>query len=202
MEAPDGARERRADEPLLGVGIVQPADLERHHALLAQVDRLLQRPLLEIPEVEPASVAALAHVLEVEAGLVGVRLGELARDERVLPRLVPEVVVERRPLAAVLPAALDLERLRVDHGEPTGAVAFGVAEHRHDDVLARHAVDRVRTGVAGLAHDLLGLDHLLDRGLRGSSATLRMWTREERKPGTIRCERSGPWQAEEQRFQP
>ena len=28
------------------------------------------------------------------------------------------------------------------------------------------------------------------------------WTREERKPGTIRCERSGPWQADEQRFQP
>ena len=26
--------------------------------------------------------------------------------------------------------------------------------------------------------------------------------REERKPGTIRCERSGPWQAELQRFQP
>ena len=29
-----------------------------------------------------------------------------------------------------------------------------------------------------------------------------MWIREERKPGTIRCERSGPWQAELQRFQP
>ena len=29
-----------------------------------------------------------------------------------------------------------------------------------------------------------------------------MWMREERKPGTIRCERSGPWQADEQRFQP
>ena len=29
-----------------------------------------------------------------------------------------------------------------------------------------------------------------------------MWIREERKPGTIRCERSGPWQADEQRFQP
>ena len=26
--------------------------------------------------------------------------------------------------------------------------------------------------------------------------------REDRKPGTIRCERSGPWQADEQRFQP
>ncbi len=40
------------------------------------------------------------------------------------------------------------------------------------------------------------------RGRRGSSATLTTWIREERKPGTIRCERSGPWQAELQRFQP
>ena len=39
-------------------------------------------------------------------------------------------------------------------------------------------------------------------GLRGSSSTLTMWTRDERNPGTIRCERSGPWQADEQRFQP
>jgi hypothetical protein len=29
-------------------------------------------------------------------------------------------------------------------------------------------------------------------GRRGSSATLSTWTREERKPGMIRCERSGP----------
>jgi hypothetical protein len=40
------------------------------------------------------------------------------------------------------------------------------------------------------------------RGLRGSSPTLMTWMREERNPGTIRCERSGPWQAELQRFQP
>ena len=39
-------------------------------------------------------------------------------------------------------------------------------------------------------------------GRRGSSATLRTCTRDERKPGMIRCERSGPWQADEQRFQP
>ena len=39
-------------------------------------------------------------------------------------------------------------------------------------------------------------------GFRGSSATFTMWMRDERKPGTIRCERSGPWQAEEHRFHP
>ncbi len=39
-------------------------------------------------------------------------------------------------------------------------------------------------------------------GRRGSSAMLRTWIRDDRKPGTIRCDRSGPWQAELQRFQP
>ena len=39
-------------------------------------------------------------------------------------------------------------------------------------------------------------------GRRGSSTTLTTWMRDERKPGTIRCERSGPWHADEQRFQP
>ena len=112
--------------------------------------------------MEPLPVAAGLDVGEVEAGLVRVRGAELARDERVLARLVPEVVVHRRPRPAVLPAALDLERLRVDDREAAGGVAVGVAEHRDDDVLARHAVRRVRARVAGRAQDLVGLDHLLD----------------------------------------
>jgi hypothetical protein len=40
------------------------------------------------------------------------------------------------------------------------------------------------------------------RGRRGSVLTSTTWIREDRKPGMIRCERSGPWQADEQRFQP
>ena len=76
-----------------------------HELGLAQVDRLLERPLLQVPEVEPAPVASRGHVVEVEAVLIGVRLAELRGDEEVLARLVPEVVVEPRRLAAVLPAA-------------------------------------------------------------------------------------------------
>ena len=162
VEAEHDAGQRRADEALLGVGVVLPADLERHEPLLAEVDRLLERPPLEIPEVDPLPVPAGADVGEVEARLVRVRLAELRRDEDVLARLVPEVVVERRPRAAVLPAALHLERLRVDDGEPPGAVAVGVAEHRDDDVVAGHAVHGVRPRVAGRGDHLLRLDHLLD----------------------------------------
>ena len=80
-----------------------------------------------------------------------------------LARLVPEVVVETRRLAPVLPAAFQLERLRVEHREPAGAVSVGVAEHRDDDVVARHAVHGVRSRVTRRGDDLLRLDHLLDR---------------------------------------
>ena len=124
VEAEDVARERRADEALLGLGVVQPAHLERHQPLLAEVDRLLEPPLGEVPEVQPLPVAPGADVLDVEALLVGVGLAELGRDQHVLARLVPEVVVQARPLAAVLPAALDLERPRVEHREAAGAVAI------------------------------------------------------------------------------
>ena len=41
VEAPHHARERRADEALLGVGVVLPAHLERDQPVLAEVDRLL-----------------------------------------------------------------------------------------------------------------------------------------------------------------
>ena len=74
--------------------------------------------------------ASVGDVLEVETRLVCVRLAELRRDEDVLARLVPEVVVEGRPLAAVLPAALDLERLRVEAGEAARAVPVCISEHR------------------------------------------------------------------------
>src|SRR5262249_31717631 len=128
----------------------------------AEIDGLLELPLLEVPEVDPLPVAARFDVREVEAGLVGVWLAELARDQDVLARLVPEVVVEPRHLAPVLPAPFELEGLRIEDGEAAGALALGVSEHRDDDVVARHAVDGVGPGVAGLLDDLLRLDHLLD----------------------------------------
>ena len=155
------ARERRPHEALLGVGVVQPADLERDQAGLAQVEGLLDPALLQVPEVEPLPVAAVGHVLDVEAGLVRVGLAELRRDQHVLARLVPEVVVQLGRLAAVLPAALDLERARVEAGEAARAAALAIAEHADHDVVARHAVDGVGAAVAGLLGQLLRLDHLL-----------------------------------------
>src|SRR5215208_2760876 len=112
--------------------------------------------------MQAAAVAPGGDVGGVEPWLIGRGLAEFRRGEDVLTRLVPEVVVEPRVRAAVLPAPLELERLRVEDREAAGTVALRVAEHADDDVVARHAVDRVRTRQAGLAHDLLRLDHLLD----------------------------------------
>ena len=141
--------------PSIRVRVVEPSDLERDQPGLAEVDCLVEPSLGQIPEVQPLSVPAGFDVRDVEALLVGVRLAELRRDEHVLARLVPEVVVERRPRAAVLPAALQLECPGVDHGEAARAAAVAVAEHAHHDALAGHAVDRVRTRVARLLDQLV-----------------------------------------------
>ena len=112
--------------------------------------------------MQAAAVAPGGDVCGVEPALVRVRLAELGGGEHVLARLVPEVVVERRVRAAVLPPALDLERARVQDGEAAGAVAVGVAEHADHHVVARHAVHGMGAREAGLGDQLLGLDHLLD----------------------------------------
>ncbi len=96
MEVPHRARQRGADEALVGVGVVQPAHLERDQPRLAELERLLDAALGQVPEVQPAAVAPGGDVVEVEAGLVRLGLAELRRGEHVLARLVPEVVVERR----------------------------------------------------------------------------------------------------------
>ena len=80
VEAQHVAGQRRPDEALLGLGVVQPAHLEWDQTGLAEVERLLEPPLGEVPEVQPLPVAAGGDVLDVEARLVGVRLAELRRD--------------------------------------------------------------------------------------------------------------------------
>src|SRR5262249_47747305 len=71
------AREGRAHEATLGLGVVKPAHLEGNQALLPEVDRLLQPPLDEVPEVQPLTVAPGRDIIDVEAVLIRVRLAEL-----------------------------------------------------------------------------------------------------------------------------
>ena len=68
--------------------------------------------------MQAAAVAPGGDVVEVEARLVGVGLAELGGREHVVARLIPEVVVELGVRPAVLPAALDVERARVQPAKP------------------------------------------------------------------------------------
>jgi hypothetical protein len=77
VKVPDDAREGGADESLVRVWVVQPAQLERNQALIAEVDRLHELPLGEVPEVQSAAVPARRDVRGIESSLVGVRLSEL-----------------------------------------------------------------------------------------------------------------------------
>src|SRR6202012_2185529 len=123
LKADDVARQRRADEALGGIGTVLPADLKRDQALPAEVDRLHLLTGLEVPEVQLASVLALADVRGVKAALERVGRAPLAGDERVLARLVPEVVEELHVAGVPLPALRQREVTRVQDREPAGRIA-------------------------------------------------------------------------------
>ena len=109
------------------------------------------------------AVAAGRDVVEVEALLVGVRLAELAGDEHVLARLVPEVVVERR-----------LARRRSPSGPSPRTSSRRARRSRRRRSRRRRRASRrrcCRRACSGrcagacspvLRDDLLRLDHLLD----------------------------------------
>ena len=150
-----------------------------------------------------AAVLARRHVAGVEAVLEGVRRAPLAGDERVLARLVPEVVGELELPGVLLPAAGDREVARVERGEAARAVAVGVAEHRDRDDVARHAVDGVGRAEAELLGDLLALDHALDPRRGGVGDVEHVDAAGAEAGDDQRVARSASeWQAEEQAFQP
>jgi hypothetical protein len=103
---------------------------------------------------------------------------------------------------AVLPSTPDLERSGIEHREPARPVSVAIAS-----MLITTLSPGMQWTVCGRVYPVFaassaGSITFSSRGRRGSLATSTMWIREERKPGTIRCERSGPWQAELHRFQP
>ena len=110
------------------------------------------------------AVLVAEQQLAVEPVLDHVRRAPLGGDHGALVEVPPEVVGELLRPAVLLPRALDREVLVVEQEDAARAVAVGVAERRDVDPVGA-AVDRVRAAVAGLARDLLGLDHLDDLGL-------------------------------------
>jgi hypothetical protein len=63
---------------------------------------------------------------------------------------------------AILPSTPDLERSGIEHREPARPVSVAIAQHADYDVVARHAMDRVRARIPGLRREFGGLDHLFE----------------------------------------
>jgi len=144
---------------------VLPADLEGDQPVIAQVDALHDGVALEVPEVKSPPVLAGGDIGGVEPVQERVRRAPLARDQRVLARLVPEVVHELQAVRLALPALGDREVACVEHREAARQVAVGVAQHRDRDDVAGHAVHGVGRAQPELVLDLLALDHVLDSRL-------------------------------------
>src|SRR5262249_42653750 len=83
----------------------------------------------------------------------------LAGDHRVLGQVPPEVVGQILVATVGLPGAFDVERVVVNDEHAARTVAVRRAERARVDAVWS-AVDGVRTAIAGLARQLVGLDHL------------------------------------------
>ena len=179
-------RHHHADEAVGAGRVVGRPQLEHHLLLGAEVELLQMRALAQVPHVQLPAVLARQEQLGVEPVLHHVGRSPLARDHGVVAQVPEEVVRQVLRPAILLPAALHLERLVVEHEDAAGTVAARGAERVQVDPIGA-AVHRVRGGVAGLRHDLLALDHL--RQLR--AAADRAWYRgcgcaSECVPGTTR----------------
>ena len=138
----DVGGERGAAEAVRACRIVVEAHFERNQPVLAEIERLLRRALLEIPQMDAAPILQMADLLEVEAGHEGVGGGPFRGSHHIVARLVPEIVAERDVAHRGLPAPDDVE-VPIKVQIAARGLALGVAEHRYDD-LGAEAVDGVR----------------------------------------------------------
>src|SRR5262249_7496631 len=120
------------DETVRALGIVMEANLERDQAVVAEIDALRDLARLPVPEMQLLAVLARLDILDLEAAGHRLWSGPLAREHHVVPRLIPEVVVEIHALPARLPAADDIE-LVAQQQEAARRLAVLVTEHRQHD---------------------------------------------------------------------
>ena len=137
------------------------AQLEHELMVAAQIDFLQVLALVQVPEVQPASVLAAEQDFGNQTVLEGIRCSPLAGHHRVVAEVPPEIIGQFLGTAIDLPFAEDVEAFGIEQENPAGRLAFGVAESIDVDAF-RSAVDRVHPGIAGFLGDLLGLDHLHD----------------------------------------
>ncbi len=65
----DRAAERCTDETVRAVGLVMKTNFERNQARLTEINRLIDSPLLPIPEMEMVPVLTILNVIQLKASL-------------------------------------------------------------------------------------------------------------------------------------
>jgi hypothetical protein len=139
------------------------SQLENELVLLAEVDLLNMLAFGEIPEVQATAIFAAEQNLGHQPVLERVRRAPLTGHHGIEAEMPPGIVAELLRPTIDLPASERLEAFLVHHEDAAGRLAILVAE-RGDVDAAGSAMDGVRSRVAGLFRDLLGLDHLHDSG--------------------------------------
>ena len=196
------SRARRRRSPV-GVGIVQPAHLERHQPVLAELERLLDAPLGQVPEVQAAAVAPGGDVVEVEAAA----RRRWARRTPTTPARSGAAGTRSRSSAAGAGPPFSQRPLTSNVRASSTAKPQAPLPSASPSMLITMLSPGMQWTVCGrvspvCAHDLVALDHLLDPRPPRVVGDVDDVDPRGAEAGTIRCERSGPWQAELQRFQP
>src|SRR5262245_36193811 len=113
-------------------------------------------PAAEIPNLKLVAVLAAKQKFGIHSILDHVGSAPGAGDHSVEPQVPPHVVSQLLRTAIKLPAALNLQRLRVHDKCAARTVAVGRAKCTQIDSV-RSAVDGMRCRIAGAIPNLLGL---------------------------------------------
>src|SRR5262249_46221281 len=133
--------------------------LEHELMLFSEIDLLHVLALGEVPEMQAVAVFAAEQNFRDETVLERIGRAPFACHHGVVAEMPPTVIAELLRAALDLPSAERLEGFVVHQEDSARRLAFRISQRRDIDA-AGAAMGRVRTRVAGLFCDLLGLDHL------------------------------------------
>ena len=86
--------EHRIHEPVGVARVVRWPQLQHDLVLFAEIDRLGQRAVAQVPEMQPVAVLARRAAARLHAGFHHVGRAPFAGDHGVVPEMPPEIVVE------------------------------------------------------------------------------------------------------------
>jgi hypothetical protein len=145
---------------------VRGTELEDELIVGTEVDFLQVLALMQVPEMQAASVLGAEQNLRHQPVLHGIGRAPLARHQRVVAEMPKRVVSETLRPTIHLPAAEHVEAFGVHQEDAARRFAFRVAERRDINAVGP-AMHRVRAAIARGLDDLFRLDHPRDGRLSG-----------------------------------